>query len=120
MFIPHLSTISRHSWHYRLVSKWHKLFGDPMPKSPFKYWCYELPLTIVAAVVISVVVTAFGGVVLVMIGVGVWEAFHHPLAALVDIGYVLAAIVASGAYLIICLTVEKWLKRHVPPLTVTG
>jgi hypothetical protein len=119
VFIPHLSTIRRQFWHYRLVSRVKKSFGEPMESmSACKYWCVGLPTALFVVTFITAVILFLGGGLFTMIGVGTWKAIHHPMAALVDVGYTAATVVGVVLLVALCVWAEKLLKRHCPPLTI--
>ncbi len=118
MFIPHLTIVSKQSWHYRLVSGLNKLFNEPKPESVCKYWCVELPGSLMFVAIYGAFALFIVLGLLALIGLGVWEAVYHPMKALADVGYIMALAAAVALIIGLCVWGEKFVKRHCPPLTI--
>jgi hypothetical protein len=61
-----LFSISKRSWHYRMVVAFHRIWGEEIQvKTVWGYWLIEVPTAVV-------VLTVIAGIVLVFTAVAVW------------------------------------------------
>ena len=117
--LQRFSTVSSRSWHYRLIMRVHKAFGESTEiGSPCYYWLVELPLSILTAAAAVIVAAAFTGGIFWILGTLAVRAVQNPVAFLGNCGIVLGLAVLLFVLGAGYFFAEKWLKRHCPPLTV--